>query len=326
MNHGRLQAQSLGVVDAVLVGAGGIVRSLVDGQVIELRVVSLVNKDDSTGKLLNDKIPRVHGASTGHEMRQNGVGNKDLSNSIDGQLFQDGIVRRGNWVEFLVFHSLERHGLSRRDLVVFLVVLIQESAPQDIFRIGYCRGSHQMLGDLGQIQFLHLDPVRLHGHGRGPIDAIVVVVMATSASTASSPAASTTASATGGSSSATWSLTSHSLLAQGAAATRLLTSRVHLTQTGGVLTTTSGGSDKALRGRRLGSVDQLKVLFGLVVDLLLLLGAAASGTTFHVTTGKVGGSTEAIRPSKGSVRQVGERVAGGSIGVGVVLIRGGTPR
>mmetsp|Transcript_30147 Transcript_30147/g.72370 ORF Transcript_30147/g.72370 Transcript_30147/m.72370 type:complete len:221 (+) Transcript_30147:1035-1697(+) len=214
-----------------------------NSEVVELRVISLVNEQGATWKLLNYKIPRIHGSCTSHKVCQNGISDKDLSNSINSKFLQDGIVGGGNRVELLVFHALERLRLTSCNLIVRIIVRIEESAPQYILCCRNSCRSIQMFGQLGQIQLLHLDPVWLNRNRWASINAIVVPTVSsttTSAATTSTTATSTATSAT------SWSLPSQSLLRNRRSTRILLTASIDLTKTRSVLTPTCSGCDKAL--------------------------------------------------------------------------------
>ena len=63
-----------------------------NGKIIQLRIISFINKQDATGQLLHDQIPGIDGSGARHEMSQNRVSDKDLPNTINGKFFQDWIM------------------------------------------------------------------------------------------------------------------------------------------------------------------------------------------------------------------------------------------
>ena len=103
VDHGGLETQALGSVDAlgiVLLLPGRLVGGLVDGEVIELRGVALVEEESATRKLLDDNVPGIDGAGARHEMSQDGIGSKYIAHAIYGELLDNWIVHRGDGVEF----------------------------------------------------------------------------------------------------------------------------------------------------------------------------------------------------------------------------------
>ena len=133
-------------------------------------------------------------------MSQNGICRKHVPLPLNGEPFDDRIVRGGDGVKFLGFDSFELGGgsgchLKKRGrddalvdeldgahtktwharglashLVVLIVVLIQEPAPSQIIHPLGGRGVHgprqrrSALGQLGQIDFFDTSPVQSDGH------------------------------------------------------------------------------------------------------------------------------------------------------------------
>jgi len=103
VDHGSLEAETLGGINTlgvVLLLPRGLVGGLVDSEVVKLRGIALVEEEGASGELLDDDVPGVDGAGASHEMSQDGVGGKNVAHPIDGELLDDGIVHRGDGVEF----------------------------------------------------------------------------------------------------------------------------------------------------------------------------------------------------------------------------------
>ena len=66
-------------------------------------------------------------------MSQNGIGSKHGTFALDGQLFNDRIIRSSNGIKLLSLDTLKLSSGTSGDLVILIVVLIEEAAPCQIF-------------------------------------------------------------------------------------------------------------------------------------------------------------------------------------------------
>mmetsp|Transcript_28 Transcript_28/g.65 ORF Transcript_28/g.65 Transcript_28/m.65 type:complete len:306 (-) Transcript_28:52-969(-) len=288
-------------------------------------------------------------------MSQNIVSDKDTSlvaisgttDSIDGQLLQDGIVGGSDRIKFLCCHALELHWLTGGDLVVNVVVLVQETTPQHVlwrgngvchgflrlFRIGADR-SGQIFSDFSEIEFLHLDPIRLDGH-RGLAINTVVVVTSSSPSPSSSAASTSTSATTATSGTSTSSSTVFLLRESGkGSAALLLSSGINLSQSSRVLSALGCRGNKSLDSCCLTSINQLECfVFGItivfiifvltVVVAIILIIAALSVESASISTAqvrKIGSSSQTITSSKWRVRQV-QKLSRAGRGVWIAFVR-----
>mmetsp|Transcript_16888 Transcript_16888/g.23852 ORF Transcript_16888/g.23852 Transcript_16888/m.23852 type:complete len:376 (+) Transcript_16888:651-1778(+) len=267
VNHCRLKTESLWSVDSIriIIRFGGrVISSLVDCEIIKLTRVALVEEKKSR-QLLHNNIPGVDTTGRSHEMCKNGISSKDVTSSINGKFLNNRVISRGDRVEVPVFDPLKWHSTTRRDTVVLIIVLVEETAPKQIFlRSGSnllsCRN---ILGKLGKIKLIHTLPVRTDRHGCLTIHA---VLPSTAVSTATSKVCATSSPL-------------RLIVSTTRLSTRFIsTAGVELTKTLLVSTATaSSGCNEALaaRCRAWRGVHQLEAAFLLVVDLVLELKVLA---------------------------------------------------
>mmetsp|Transcript_11434 Transcript_11434/g.28897 ORF Transcript_11434/g.28897 Transcript_11434/m.28897 type:complete len:305 (-) Transcript_11434:106-1020(-) len=287
-------------------------------------------------------------------MSQNIVSDKDTSlvtisgttDSIDGQLLQNGIVGGSDRIKFLRCHAFESHWLTGGDLIVNIVVLVQETTPQHVlwrgngvfhgflrlFRIG-ADGSGQIFGDFSEIEFLHLDPIRLDGHRGLAINTVVVVTSSSPSPSSASSAASTSTSATSGTSTSSSTVFLLRESGKGSAAL-LLSSGINLSQSSRVLSALGCRGNKSLDSCCLTSINQLEcfvlditivfIVFVLtVVVAIILIVAALSVESASISTAqvcKIGSSSQTITSSKRRVRQV-QKLSRAGRGVWIAFVR-----
>ena len=145
-----------------------------DGEVVELGRVALVEEERAGGQFLHDDVPGVHRPGARHQVGEDGVGREDRAPPLDGELLDDGIVRGRDGVEFPRLDPLQGRGRPRRHPVVLIVVLVEETAPQEILDHlgrGVVHEARQLvgaLGDLAEIHLLDAPPIRPHGDGGLP--------------------------------------------------------------------------------------------------------------------------------------------------------------
>ena len=341
VDHGRLEAKAFGSVDAlgiVLLFLGRIIGRLVDGEIVELAGVTLVEEEGAGAwKLLDNDVPGVDGAGAGHEVSQDGIGREHIAHAVDSELLDDRVVRRRDGVELLVLHPLEGDGRSGRDAVVRVVVGVQEAAPEQVLFLERCIRVYDVLGYLGEVHLVHPLPVRPHGNGGLAVDAVAPTPPTPApappaAAWPSAPAAARTAAPT-------WAVPPRPLgdvlvlgprSGVGALPPLLgveLAEAVHLLPL-------AGGGDEA-PGLRLGRVDKLEgsVLFD--VRPVRELGVAALPVPPQAATiplpekvglvrrGEVRRATEAVPAAEWGEGEAGE-FGRGTVGVSIVLpIEGG---
>ena len=292
VHHRGFETQTLWSIFAIF-AVGRIVGSFVDGEIINLTVIALIEKENTARQLVHNDIPREDTARARHEVSQDRVGDKDLSHTIDGQFFHDGIVRRRNIVKVLLLHWLECNGLTGGDLVVGIIVGIQISAPEQIIGRRDITGSGNILGKLGEINFIHLIPIVTDGHGRLSIHAVVVrstPTAATATATATSAAAATAR---------------HFIhLGTRRSTRRLLTTGINLTQSQSLLASFIGRIHESLRCLYLGRIDELETIFGIFVGRVINRQATVLVMTTTVTTASHGSRTTSHRTIRiGKVRR-----------------------
>jgi hypothetical protein len=205
--------------------------------------------------------------------------------------------------------------------------MIQKSAPQYIFGDWNVRGGVQMLCELCQIQFFHLDPVGLDRHTRRPIDPILMAPTTPAATATATSIPTTTATATTTALKPTAATTTTTSTGDGfhcdfRARSSLLTSRIDLSESCRMLAPTGGGSDEPFR---LGGFRRIHELKGVVS--LCGIGHRFPSMLFVVpvvltAVAKVGGSSQPIAAPKRGIRQVTEFRSGSAVGIGIVRVRG----
>lgn len=83
-------------------------------------------------------------------MGQNRISRVDIALTLNTELFNDGIVRRCDGVEFPVAVDLEGFAALASDLVVRVVERIEESAPQKVLRNRHLV-AHRLLAGLWHV-------------------------------------------------------------------------------------------------------------------------------------------------------------------------------
>mmetsp|Transcript_20849 Transcript_20849/g.45468 ORF Transcript_20849/g.45468 Transcript_20849/m.45468 type:complete len:213 (+) Transcript_20849:1056-1694(+) len=134
-------------------------------------------------------------------MCQDGIRGKNVANSVNGKLLNDGIVHGGDGIKLLVLGSLEGDGSPGRNSVEDIVVAVKEAAPKKILLFRRGRRVGNVLGYLGQIELVDALPIGTDGNRCLPIDAVSPpaaseATAAASPSSAAAPTAATTATGT----------------------------------------------------------------------------------------------------------------------------------
>eukprot|EP00978_Attheya_sp_CCMP212_P024628 scaffold77701_cov49-Attheya_sp.AAC.4 len=202
IDHGGLQTQALGRVDALRIvigldGRGRVVGRLVDREVVKLSRIALVEEEGAPRQLLHHNVPGIDRPGAGHEVGQNGVRGKDIRHAIDCQLLDDGVVRGGDWVELLGLVAPEGRRGPGRHLVVAVVVLVHKSAPEQgvgCVLAGRARGrdlvGDEGLGELAKVVLVHANPVGLDADRGLAVHALLPAAPAASSTPAPAAASS----------------------------------------------------------------------------------------------------------------------------------------
>lgn len=135
---GGLLGESGGLVDGVLTTIGSIEGSiggvLVDGDHVEMGIVTLVD-EDLVALSNNDDIPGVYGTGRAHEHGENAVGGEDGSLVLLSELLDDGIRGGGDVVSSTVDGCELLLGALDGVLVEGAVIGVEEAVVVDILTI-----------------------------------------------------------------------------------------------------------------------------------------------------------------------------------------------
>ena len=249
-------------------------------------------------------------------MRQDRISDEDISVSIDGKLLEHWIVCCCDWVKLLSFVLFELNWGTSGNFIISIVVLIQETAPENILRWRDSSRCGQMFSNLGKINLLNLIPIWLHGNRCLAINSRSVAPVSTSSLKTTSTSSTSTLL----------------ILKLTRSLGLLLPTSIDLSKSLGVLTTTRSWryeTTSAAVGGSLASIHQLKRRFlGSVNFVLKFFVVVASSTIWPslvgVAPGEISASPQTIGTPERGVREQSE-LRFWSIGVGFIFFTRRSP-